>query len=108
MDAAQATIVSLSGDVDIASHRELARRLEAARQDPYVIVDLARVTYIDSLAIDDMMRAHAHAARCGGAIALVTTDENLLRILSIAGITRVARVFDTVEQAGDHLASLML
>jgi anti-sigma B factor antagonist len=108
MHAARPTIVSLAGDVDIASRQELVRLFEAAgSEEPFVIVDLGRVTFIDSLAIDQLMRVHAHAAERGGAIALVATDENLVRILSIAGVTRVARVFESLAQARDHVAGLM-
>ena len=101
-------VVELIGGFDLSSAGQLAERLARVRDDPFVIVDLRAVTYLDSLAITELMRAHLNAVRAGGAIAIVSADERLARVLRIAGLTRVARLFDTTDLARAHLLALVL
>jgi anti-anti-sigma factor len=102
----RAVVVTLSGDVDLSSVPQLADRLDAVRDEPFVIIDLREVSYLDSIGITHLMRAHARAELAGGAIALVSSGERIARVLSVAGITMMTRLFETPELASEYLAQL--
>lgn len=92
-------IVRLTGEFDIATRSEMCAAFQAAAGNPRVIVDLTAVRYIDSAAIDELFRAAVRSQRLSGRMLLVTHDQRLIRLLSLAGLTDRLTIVDTLEDA---------
>ncbi|HTW82837.1 MAG TPA: STAS domain-containing protein [Candidatus Sulfotelmatobacter sp.] len=99
MERREPIVIRLVGEHDIASRSDVTAALQAAGDNPAVIVDLTSVDYVDSTTIEELFRAIRRAGALGGKLALVAPNERLVRILSIAGVTRLARIVDTLDEA---------
>ena len=94
-----ATIVRVEGDLDMATSPELEQALENANPAGRIVVDLSGCTFLDSSALRVLVHQARAAEDAGGAIALVTTDPGILRVLEIATTDTLLPVHDTVESA---------
>lgn len=92
-------MVRLTGEHDIASRSDVTAALQAAGDNPRVIVDLSGVDYLDSTTIEEIARAIRRVRALGGKLVLVAPNERLVRVLSIAGLTGGARIVDTLADA---------
>ena len=64
-----------------------------------VVVDLSRVTYIDSGGVGSLVTAYLHTVRRGGQLKVVCPNERVCRILQITHLTSVLEVFETLPDA---------
>lgn len=64
-----------------------------------LVVNLARVNYMNSSGIGAIIAAHASYARNGGEVRLVGLSKNVQTLLAITRLIDVFEVFDTVEEA---------
>lgn len=84
---AEGVVVSLSGELDLASVDELRDRLTATiGVTPVVEVDLAAVRFIDSTVISVLVAAHHAAKTAGGRLALLNCTGQVRRVLQITGV----------------------
>jgi anti-sigma B factor antagonist len=94
-------VFALTGDVDLATAPTLRGALtEAAaggRHD--LIVDLSRVSFLDSTGLGALIGAHKRAQENGGQIRLVAGEGQILRLLRITGLLDVFRVYGSVDAA---------
>lgn len=87
-------VVRLSGDLDVFLKPKIQAQLQRLAQNGVVVVDLVNVTFIDSAGLTVLIDAHKLAARSGGELRLVVNEEQqVYRILQIAGLTRLLRIF---------------
>ena len=63
------------------------------------MIDLLGCTFLDSSALRVLVHQARAAEDAGGAIALVTTDPGILRVLEISTTDALLPVHDTVESA---------
>jgi anti-sigma B factor antagonist len=94
-----ATIVRVEGDLDMATSSELEQALEDADPAGRIVVDLSGCTFLDSSALRVLVHQARAAVAAGGAIALVTTDPGIMRVLEISTTHTLLPVHDTVESA---------
>jgi anti-sigma B factor antagonist len=100
-------VFAAGGEVDYAAspllHEHIARQINAGARG--LVIDLSRATFIDSTAIGVLMAAvrSLHEA-CGGTLAVVCVDENVLKILEISGLQAAIAVYRTREEALSALA----
>lgn len=94
-----ATIVRVDGDLDLATSAELEQALEGADLTGRIVVDLSGCTFLDSSALRVLVHGARAAETAGGAIALVTKDPGILRVLEIATTETMLPVHETVESA---------
>lgn len=94
-----ATVVRVAGELDLATSSELDDALEGADLAGRVVVDLSGCTFLDSSALRVLVQGARAAEAAGGAIALVTNDPGILRVLEIATTDTMLPVHDTVESA---------
>ena len=94
-------VLRVAGEVDLRTAPELRDRLNAvlAGGTERLVVDLEDVTFLDSTALSVLIGAHKRLARLGGALHLVTTRDQILRVLNITGLSRVFAVHPTLEDA---------
>ena len=93
-----ATIVALVGDVDLASSpiaREVLLKCVASRRS--VVVDLSRVTYIDSSGVASLVESFQRARKAGSRFALAAASEATLRVLKLARLDKVFQLYATVD-----------
>ena len=100
-----AVIVGFSGDVDLQSSPE-ARKilLECVAQKTLVLVDLSKVSYIDSSGIASLVESLQTARKRDGSLFLVSASEAALKVLELARLDKVFTICnsidDAIEQAG--------
>jgi len=92
------TVVVAPAEVDIASSNALRDDLERAMQvNPWVIVDLSSVVFIDSTGLGAILSAHHLAEQYGGTLVVVGPDERTKKLLTITQLDRVLDIYPTVE-----------
>jgi anti-sigma B factor antagonist len=93
-------VVALDGDVDLQSSPDARTALLAAvgRGKP-VFVDLSRVGYIDSSGIASLVEALQRARQNGSPFVLAAVSDAALRVLKLARLDKVFRIFPTLEDA---------
>ena len=95
-------VVSFAGEVDL-EHSPAAREvlLEQVGRRRRVLVDLSKVDYIDSSGIASLVESFQRAKKAGTAFALAAPNPAALRVLELARLDRVFRIFATVEEGLD-------
>lgn len=95
------TVVTASGEIDVATAPELRDRLTDLIEagTTRVVVDMEEVDFIDStglgVLVGGLKRVRAHE----GSLRLVCTQERILKIFRITGLTKVFPIHTSVEEA---------
>jgi len=91
------TILDLEGNVTIgegtATLRREMRHLIAEKR-PDILLNFARVRYVDSSGLGEMVAAQTTARRAGGRVALLSLPQNVREVFEV---TRLVRVFDIYD-----------
>lgn len=98
-DGSVCTVV-LEGEVDVYTAPALKDRLVSLIEDGCVnvIVDLDKVSFIDSSGLGVLVGALRRARERDGAVRIVCARENILKIFRITGLDKVFPIFaDTAE-----------
>ena len=98
---ADAYVVSVSGELDIATAGRLAEELErtAERNARRVIVDLVGLTFIDSVALGVLTEEARRLRVAGGTCIVVSQDPRILRVFEITGLDRIFRIERSLAEA---------
>jgi len=96
-------VIQLIGRLTLESVFRFEQTLKE-NEAPSTIVDLSQVEFIDSAGLGSLVMAHTSHERAGRRLALVGVTERTAKLLSIAGLTPVLTIFDTVEKAEEALA----
>jgi anti-sigma B factor antagonist len=92
--------VQIEGELDLAVAGQLDEVLTTAvEQCERVLVGLERCAFIDSSGIAVILRAHNRMAEEGNRLAVYAPTDQVLRVLSMTGLTNNGLVFDTVSEA---------
>ena len=84
------TVVSLSGECDLAVRAELEARLrEAIRPAVTVVVDLGQLTFLDSSGIHELVRAHQAALEVGARLYVRNATDIVATVLDVTGVGEV-------------------
>ena len=96
------SIVSVVGELDVATAPELRTRLDDAidRGPAVVVADLLGVTFLDSTALGVLIGALKRSQAAGGELRIVAAEPRILKIFEITGLTELFSLFATVEAAG--------
>ena len=101
-DEGGVAVVALSGDVDLeTSPRLRAALLDCVGMKRSVLVDLSRVSYIDSSGVASLVEAYQAARKSATAFGLVEVSANAMRVLELA---RLDKVFTIYPNLADGLA----
>jgi len=93
-------VLAVSGELDLAVAGELDELLtRLAAESPLVVVDLAGCEFIDSSGIAVILRAQQRIGAAGGKLAVCSPTAQVLRVLSMTGLTANGLVFDSEDQA---------
>jgi anti-sigma B factor antagonist len=95
------TIVSVGGEIDVYTAPKLREQLIdlVAAGKYHLIVDMENVDFLDStglgVLVGGLKRVRAH----DGSLELVCSQERILKIFRITGLTKVFAIHSSVEEA---------
>jgi len=94
-------ILDAVGELDVADVAHLRKAIvDAFTQGHHcVLVDLSKVSFIDSTAVTVLLEEHRAAAARGEHLGLVAPGEQVRRVLALLGLDRVLRVYDSLDDA---------
>jgi anti-anti-sigma factor len=92
--------VQVQGELDLAVAGQLDEVLTAAVEEyGQVLVGLERCDFIDSSGIAVILRAHNRMQEAGKQLVVYGPTDQVLRVLSMTGLTGNGLVFDSPEDA---------
>ncbi|MFL5832811.1 MAG: STAS domain-containing protein [Solirubrobacterales bacterium] len=92
--------IQIEGELDLAVAGQLDEVLAvAASKFELILVGLERCDFIDSSGIAVLLRTHNRMADEGNRLAVYAPSDQVLRVLSMTGLTSNGLVFDTVDEA---------
>ena len=93
--------VRLVGEIDVFASPEVKSALVSTIKDGhnFLVVDFAKVSYIDSTGLGALVAALKAARDNGGSIAIVCKDPQIRRIFDVTGLVKVFGMYDDVASA---------
>jgi anti-sigma B factor antagonist len=84
------TVVALEGEIDLEQAGAVRKALlDSLKKGRNVLVDLSKVTYIDSSGIASLVEGLQVARRQRGELALVAVNQRVRRVLELARLDKV-------------------
>jgi anti-sigma B factor antagonist len=95
------SIVAPHGEIDLVSSRGLASRLGevAGETGRSAILDLSRVTFMDSVGLGVVLKAANRFHRQGKRLVIVAPPGPVRRLLDFAGVSGRLTLFETTDEA---------
>jgi anti-sigma B factor antagonist len=92
--------IQIEGELDLAVAGKLDEVLvKAGEQCQRVLVGLERCAFIDSSGIAVILRAHSRMQEEGNRLVVYAPTDQVLRVLSMTGLTSNGLVFDSADEA---------
>src|SRR6266540_613282 len=103
------TVVEVGGEIDVYTAPKLREKLiELVNAGEYHhVVDLEKVDFLDSTGLGVLVGGLKRVRTHNGSLKLVCTQDKILKIFRITGLTKVFSIHDSVDDAiagsgGDH------
>jgi anti-sigma B factor antagonist len=98
-------VVQLIGEIDVFASPEVKSALVGLIKDGHnlLVIDFAKVAYIDSTGLGALVAALKGARENGGSIAVVCANPQIRRIFDITGLVKVFGMFEDVDAAREDL-----
>ena len=102
-----AVVLTVEGELDIATAPELRTRLNAAVDAGLsrLVIDLRPVSFLDSVAMATLLHARKRLGESGRMAVVVAADSYVRLIFEVAGMPQCLDVFETREQAVSHVVA---
>lgn len=100
-------VVDVNGEIDVYTAPKLREKLiELVSEGSYdVIVNLEGVDFLDSTGLGVLVGALKRVKAHDGSLSLVCTQDKILKIFKITGLTKVFSIHASVEEAAGQPAS---
>ncbi len=94
-------VLAVSGEVDVATVPRLREQLHAlvASGTPRIVVNLDAVDFLDSTGLGVLVGALKRVKAHDGSLSLVCTQDKILKIFKITGLTKVFPIHPSVSEA---------
>ena len=94
-------VIALTGELDAYTAPELQQAVSAALAEgaPWLIVDLGKAEYIDSVGLGILIGGVKRAAESGGDLAVACARRNVRKVFEVSGTAEMLNVVDDVPQA---------
>ena len=94
-------VLRLDGEVDVYTAPKLKSRLiDLVDQGKFkIVVDLEKVAFMDSSGLGVLVGGLKRVRSHDGAISLICSQENILKIFRITGLVKIFPIFDNEGQA---------
>lgn len=101
-------IINVDGEIDHYVVPELESKIMAFIDEGHasIILDFSDVSYIDSAGIALIILSIQKSGPLGGRVGLVVMNENVLKILEIVGITKLAEGFSLYSSVDEALEDM--
>ncbi|HEX8803751.1 MAG TPA: STAS domain-containing protein [Acidimicrobiales bacterium] len=101
VDVAGWTVVSVFGELDVASAPSLRERLIALVSDgsTHLVLDLEGVDFLDSTGLGTIVGALKRTRTQGGDMRLVCSRESILRLFEITGLDKAVPIMPSLDAA---------
>jgi len=92
-------VITVSGEVDLASSPELDTAIIAAIESgaSSVAIDLTDVSFMDSSGLGVIVRGLKRCREADKDLDLVITNERVLKVFGITGLDQVIPIHDSIE-----------
>ena len=99
-------VIKVEGEVDMSSIARLQAHIDGAFAAGHcrLVIDLERVTFLDSKVLHSLFRALERARGCGGDIAVVCINPTICRVLHVFGLAREVEVCASADDAALSLS----
>lgn len=96
-----ATVVAVTGELDLHTAPELNRALQQATQDQVseLVVDLSGVDFMDSTGLSTIVAAVAASRGYGGQIKVVATSAKILKVFTLTGVDQQVGIYSSLGEA---------
>jgi anti-sigma B factor antagonist len=92
--------IQVEGELDLAVAAELEDALvRAGAECRQILIGLENCDFIDSTGIAAIVQAYNQAKEQGARVAVYAPSDQVLRVLSVTGLTSNGLVFDSLEEA---------
>ena len=93
--------ISLEGELDAYTAPQLQEAVAAALNEglAWLVVDLTRVEYIDSVGLGILIGGVKRAGERGGDLAVVSNRRNICKVFDVSGTAEMLNVVGDVAQA---------
>jgi anti-sigma B factor antagonist len=94
-------ILEVAGEIDVYTAPKLREKLiELVNEGSYhLVVDLEKVDFLDSTGLGVLVGGLKRVRNHDGSLELVCTQDKILKIFRITGLTKVFPIHDSVEDA---------
>ncbi len=93
------TVLSVAGDLDLATSEQLRGHLNAVLGGAVVVLDLKKVEFCDSAGLRVLLDAELRTKVGGGELRLAAPSPALVRLFELTGVDGFVRVFATIDEA---------
>jgi anti-sigma B factor antagonist len=95
------TVLEVAGEIDVYTAPKLREKLiELVNEGSYhLVVDLEKVDFLDSTGLGVLVGGLKRVRNHDGSLELVCTQDKILKIFRITGLTKVFPIHDSVEDA---------
>ncbi|MCE5237243.1 STAS domain-containing protein [bacterium] len=102
----EATLFAPAGELDAYTGPQLREELAEAVADGarWLVLDMSRVEYIDSVGLGIIVGAAKRTVEQGGNLAVVAARPNVLRVFEISGTRELLNVVETLDEARERLS----
>ncbi len=96
-------ILSLEGEVDVYTSIQLKQDIAAILDEgvTHVILNLARVEYLDSTGLGVLIGTLKRLRENGGNLVIVGPAMRIMRIFEITGLYKIFAIYQTEEEAAE-------
>jgi len=97
----QATVVAVTGELDLASSPELEQRLEQfyASDSDLLVIDLRGLEFMDSTGLSVIVSAQQKLIDAGRRLIIVRGPQQVQRLLDLTGVAERLELVDTPDEA---------
>ena len=93
----------MSGELEISRKQEIRDALRRSSEDKAILIDLADVTYADSIALTELLRFCVSAQREAIPVALLVQTPQFARVVEYAGLAGAFKTFNDRDAAFTYL-----
>jgi len=99
LEHGETTVVAFSGDIDLQTSPDARKALLGlVGTGRPILVDLEGVGYIDSSGVASLVECLQSARKSGQNLALVCVSEGALRVLQLARLDKVFKIYGTRDE----------
>lgn len=95
----------LADSIMFNNYEEIFNKIKLNITDDYnrIVLDMERVTFMDSLSLGMLVPLLLYTRRMGGNLAVIRLDERIRDLFRVLNLDRIIKVYENEEQAVNEL-----